>query len=152
MKSTSHPKVLMLQIVGRKCTTASSKSSRRSFHLWMVNGQVHALRMSAKHTWNALAQVWSALFEEAPGHNGKVAFRGFLLIFVFSWKFLTPIRPKLCKNANRVGTAHCNVGPERYRGGTAHWNRGPKRHRGGTRIALKGASRNEVAPRWCRAL
>ena len=30
-------------------------------------------------------------------YNVKVAFRGFPLVFVFSWKFLTPIQLKLCK-------------------------------------------------------
>ena len=30
-------------------------------------------------------------------YNVAVAFRGFLLVFVFSWKFLTPIQLKLCK-------------------------------------------------------
>ena len=30
-------------------------------------------------------------------YNVKVAFRGFLLVFVFPWKFLTPIQLKLCK-------------------------------------------------------
>ena len=29
--------------------------------------------------------------------TGDPAFRGFLLVFVFSWKFLTPIQLKLCK-------------------------------------------------------
>ena len=45
--------------------------------------------LSAKYTWNALAQV--------RDYNVKVAFRSFPLVFVFSWKFLPPIQLKLCK-------------------------------------------------------
>ena len=52
---------------------------------------------SAKYTWNALAQVWSARLKKRRDYNVKVAFRGFPLVFVFSWKFLTPIQLKLCK-------------------------------------------------------
>ena len=49
---------------------------------------------SSRRTLNALAQVWSAPFEEAPDYNVEVAFRGFLLVFA---QFLTPIQLKLCK-------------------------------------------------------
>ena len=51
-------------------------------------------------------------------YNVKVAFRGFPLVFVFSWKFLIPIQLKLVKPKRSVGTVHCNKGPERYRSGT----------------------------------
>ena len=92
-------------------------------------------------------------------YNVKVALRGFLLVFVFSWKFLTPIQLKV-KPKRGVGTAHCNRGPravpKRYRGGTAHLgtahcNRGPERHRSGTeaapRIVIEGPSGTEAVPR-----
>ena len=42
------------------------------FNFGHINGQTHAQAfvkngLSAKNTWNALAQVWSAPFEETPG-------------------------------------------------------------------------------------
>ena len=54
--------------------------------------------LSAKYTWNALAHKCGApRLKKRQDYNVKVAFRGFLLVFVFSWKFLTPIQLKLCK-------------------------------------------------------
>ena len=37
-------------------------------------------------------------------HNVKVAFCGFLLVFVFAWKFITPTELKLCKT--QTGSRH----------------------------------------------
>ena len=80
-------------------------------------------------------------------YNVKVAFRGFLLVFVFSWKFLTPIQLKLVKRKRGVGTAHCNRGPERYRLVPRIVIEGPSGTEVRPRIVIEGPSGTEAVPR-----
>ena len=44
-------------------------------------------------------------FEEAPGLMLRLRFVGFCLVFVFSWKFITPTELKLCKT--QTGRRRC---------------------------------------------
>ena len=67
-------------------------------------------------------------------YNVEVAFCGFLLVFVFSWKFITPTELKLCKTQTGWGPSGTEAVPRRYR---ARCNRGPERYRSAPRIVIK---------------
>ena len=69
-----------------------------------INGQTHAqalLRMVEREEYLECLVPWrkcgAPRLKKRRDYNVKVAFCGFALVFVFSWKFFTPTQLKLCK-------------------------------------------------------
>ena len=110
----------------------ATNSPENAIFLWM-----HLAKPMPKPL---LRVVEAPLLKKRRDCNVKVAFRGFLLVFVFSWKFFTPTQLKLCKTQTgcryRV-VQRAQAVPKRRRGSAAHVIEGPSGTEAVRRRALK---------------